>query len=291
MDPRWNRSLPEFSAVANAVSLLMPHLEPLVVQTAREARVSLGPDSAVSPGADLAGRVDGYIAQEARHHVEHRRFNTIVAERYGLARIESWMATTARWLGRRSLAFRLSWSAGFETVAFVTARWVDKRATRLFNDVDELPAALFLWHLAEEVEHRDIADELVEAHGLGLVTRLLGMFSALIILGWFTVLGAIRQMTVDRRVLNPFAWLRLVTWGISYAFEALPMLAMTIGKTSRTSQLLAPEWLAAWLDGQDPSGGTIAPFAVHISSGQITPSQITPGRLGPEATASWPRAS
>jgi uncharacterized protein len=287
MDPRWNRAKPEFSAVANAASLLMPYLEPIVVKTAQEARHALGAGSNdLAPSkSDLIGRLDGYIGQEARHHVEHRRFNQIVAKRYGLRLIDRWMHRTASWLQGRSLAFRLSWSAGFETVAFVTARWVDKRATHLFADVDELPAALFLWHLAEEVEHRDIADDVVAAFGVKTRQRVAGIICALMILGWFTVIGSIRQMIVDRRILNPVAWARLIGWGLSYCFEALPMVAMTVGRRSFTSQLAAPEWLLAWLAGQDPSGGTIAPFALRMVSNSGLPAS------GLSPVDGWPQAS
>ncbi len=35
VDTSWNPSFPEFAAAANAVSLLMPHVEPYVAHTIR----------------------------------------------------------------------------------------------------------------------------------------------------------------------------------------------------------------------------------------------------------------
>lgn len=261
-DPRWHRRLPELAAVANAVSLLMPHVEPMVVRA-----MSAGAEQVAATDPDLAGRVRAAAAQEAGHHRQHRTYNQALAARYGLRRIEGWMGLTARWLDRRPLPFRVAFTAGFETVAFATARWVDRRAVHHFDGVDSPAATMFLWHLAEEVEHRDIAEDLHRAmspgHG-GRLRHAAGMISALIILGWFTILGVVRLLAVDRRLLHPVATIRLMGWGLSFAFEALPMATVACIRGGTGPALADPPWLRAWLDGTDPSAGTIAAFAADL---------------------------
>jgi hypothetical protein len=244
------------------VSLLMPHLEPMVVATMREGAEHLGPEH-----AELAARVRAAAAQEAGHHRQHRAWNQVLGARYGLRHIERWMASTTRVLSRRSLRFRLSFTAGFETIAFATARWVDRRAVVHFQGVSSPAAVLFLWHLAEEVEHRDIAEELHSAVG-GAASRrrhAVGMAAALLVLGWFAVLGAARMLAVDRRLLHPVAVARLAWWGVSFAFEALPMAAAMCAGNHGGAAFQDPPWLRAWLDGTDPSAGTIPAFATSLA--------------------------
>src|SRR5687768_5521648 len=121
VDLVWNRRLPELACAANALSLLMPHVEPYVVRSTRAALPLLDP-----PLRHLAS---GYIRQEAAHHHQHRRFNDLVAARYrGVGALEVAMAACYRWLGRRGgLHFGVAFAAGFETVAFAASRWVDHR--------------------------------------------------------------------------------------------------------------------------------------------------------------------
>ena len=90
----------------------------------------------------------------------------------GLRRIERLMAWTFGWLRRHtSDRFGLAFAAGFETVAFTAARWTAKRQQSLFAGADVQPSALFLWHLAEEVEHKAVAHDVYEATGGGRLRR------------------------------------------------------------------------------------------------------------------------
>ena len=49
------------------------------------------------------------------------------------------------------------------TIAFTLARWVDENLGSFFAGADPVPATLFLWHLAEEVEHKTVAFDVWEA--------------------------------------------------------------------------------------------------------------------------------
>ena len=89
----------------------------------------------------------------------------LVAARYPrLARVEGWMRRTYGWLGRtRSQRFNLAFAAGSETIAFTLARWTEEHLGELFTGADPVPTTLFLWHLAEEVEHKSAAFDVYEA--------------------------------------------------------------------------------------------------------------------------------
>ncbi len=257
-DPRWNPRVPEFAMVANAVSLLMPHAEPYVVSSSRAALAQMG-DDPLDP-TNLVNRTRSYIRQEAQHHAEHRRFNTVVARRYRTKLLERMMAATFRSLKRRSSSFGIAFAAGFETVAFVVARWVDTRMHTLLPEIgklgpDGLPndddanvaANLFVWHLAEEAEHRSIAYEVHQRTGGTQLAYTGAMIVSFVILGIFTSLGILTMLIRDRRILHPLAWFRLLGWTLSFLFNAVPLMAVTCLSGHEPADLLDPPNLMAWL--------------------------------------------
>ncbi|PCJ51526.1 MAG: hypothetical protein COA70_14070, partial [Planctomycetota bacterium] len=64
----WNHNSPEFSQIVNSASLAMPYLEPYLIRSMREARKQIT-DPALQKDLDL------YVAQEAMHFRQHRKFN------------------------------------------------------------------------------------------------------------------------------------------------------------------------------------------------------------------------
>lgn len=264
-DPRWNPRVPEFAMVANAVSLLMPHAEPYVVSSSRAALAQMGEDS-LDP-TNLANRTRAYIRQEAKHHAEHRRFNSVVARRYRTKLLERMMAATFRFLKGRSSSFGIAFAAGFETVAFVVARWVDARMHTLLpeigklgvdglaNDDANVAANLFVWHLAEEAEHRSIAYEVHQRTGGTQLAYTMAMIVSFVILGVFTSLGILTMLFRDRRILHPLAWFRLIGWTLSFLFNAVPLMAVTCLSGHEPSDLLDPPNLMAWLRTHDKESG------------------------------------
>jgi uncharacterized protein len=261
-DPRWNPRVPEFAMVANAVSLLMPHAEPYVVSSSRSALAALGDDPLDC--TNLANRTRAYIRQEAQHHAEHRKFNNVVAQRYRTKLLERMMAATFRFLKGRSSSFGIAFAAGFETVAFVVARWVDARMHTLLPEIGKLgtnglpsdddanvAAELFVWHLAEEAEHRSIAYEVHQRTGGTQLAYTWAMIVSFVILGVFTSLGILTMLIRDRRILHPMAWFRLIGWTLSFLFNAVPLMAVTCLSGHEPADLLDPPNLMSWLRNRD----------------------------------------
>ena len=269
-DPRWNPRLPEFAMVANAISLLMPHAEPYVVSSSRAALKQMG-DDPLDP-TNLASRTRTYIHQEAQHHAEHRKFNNVVARRYRTKLLERMMAGTFRFLKGRGSSFGIAFAAGFETVAFVAARWVDARMHTLLPEIGKLNATdaemqtnndaniaanLFVWHLAEEAEHRSIAYEVHQRTGGTQLAYTWAMIVSFVILGFFSSLGILTMLVRDRRILNPLAWFRLIGWTLSFLFNAVPLMAVTCLSGHEPADLLDPPNLMAWLRTQDANNQSL----------------------------------
>jgi uncharacterized protein len=246
----WTPAAPELSAVANAVSLAMPYVEPFVVAGVRSVLGDLEPD--------LADRARAYAAQEAAHHKLHRRFNDALrASGRGVAPIERGLAAFYRRLGRCTPHFRIAYAAGFESVAFAAARWVDPRVDRLFLGADREPAHLFLWHLAEEAEHRGVAHDVMRALGVKRRTHLAALVLSLLALAFFTLVGTVVFLVHQRRFWNPWSWVRIVVWTFSFLFVALPMCAMSLSLGHHPDQLSDPTSLSWWLARYDATTGTL----------------------------------
>lgn len=149
-----------------ALSLTLPHLEPYLIRTMREAIPKLTNPS-------LADDVRAFCGQEAQHHRNHAQVNETVKRLLGsptaerLAAVESDLEADYRRFGTdRSLAFNLAYAEGFEamTCAMGLTNLAENRPPPRVGPWQQLWA----WHLAEEIEHRSVAfdvfDELVGSY-------------------------------------------------------------------------------------------------------------------------------
>lgn len=249
LDTSWSPSFPEFAAAANGVSLLMPHVEPYVAHTVR-----LVLDRLDAPLADEA-RV--FVSQELQHQSQHRRVNrALMATTPGLVRIDRWAGRLYGWLARtRSTRWSLAFAAGFETSAFALARWTERHLRLLFDDADPAVATVFLWHLAEEVEHKTVAFDVHQAVDGSRWRYLAAGLTSLALLAVLTVAATTVQLGASRRLWSPVAWWRLLRWSISLAFEVLPDLFVSAMPRHHPSQFSDPTLLVTWLRSFDPATG------------------------------------
>lgn len=256
-DPAWTPGHPELACVANAVSLLMPHVEPFLVGAVRRATPSLeGP---------LRAEAQAWMGQETAHHGAHLRFNRLLVARCpGLGRIDRWTATLFRALGRRSERFGLAYAAGAETIAFLVARWVDRRASALFRGAEPVATTLFLWHLAEEVEHKNVAFDVHRATGGGRLGYAGGMVVALAVMAWATLLGTVAGLASVRRLRHPSTHWRMLVWTVSFTFDLLPALAGALVGSHHPSDMADPSWLPTWLRSYDSATRTMPLWALDI---------------------------
>jgi len=236
---------------------MMPTIEPYFVHSARRALPLLPPD--------LAEEARGYIQQEAQHFGQHVRFNRILHDRYpGLARVEG----TMKWLYQRletsrSLEFSCAFAASSETMAYSAARWAANHRAELFREAHEVPASLFLWHLAEEVEHKSVAFDInrhLELQGgrpARSRLRYLGaMITALSLVVTFVAWGTTVMLAGERRLHHPVAWFRLMRWSLGFAFELLANLTLSLLPGFHPDDLTDPLWYDVWLREFDADSAT-----------------------------------
>jgi predicted metal-dependent hydrolase len=256
-DPIWTPRRPEFSCAANSVSLMMPIIEPYFVRSARRAQPLLP--------TDLAREAQVYLEQEAQHHGQHVVFNRLMCRRYaGLARTEKTMGWMYRWLEERgSLEFSCAFAAASETMAYSAARWAADHRLELFTGADDVVASLFLWHLAEEVEHKsvafDIHQHLVAQEGRPIrawFRHLTAMVVALALVVGFVFWGTTVMLAGERRLRHPVAWFRLIRWSTVFAFELLTNLFLSLFPGFHPDDLTDPLWYELWLREFDTDTAT-----------------------------------
>jgi predicted metal-dependent hydrolase len=251
LDPAWNHRYPELAFAANSVSLLMPYAEPYFVRSVRSALPDLEPE--------LRARTEDFLKQELRHHVQHRRFNDILDRQSPrLVGLERWIARTYGWFGRtRSQRYNLAFAAGSETIAFTLARWTEAHLDDFFDDTDPVAATLFLWHLAEEVEHKTVAFDVWEAIDGSRRRYAMAMFTSFAILASYVTLASLIMAFSCGRGWRPVTYFRMLRWSLSMAFEVLPDMAASAMPGHHPSDFTDPVWLTTWLTHFDPATGTI----------------------------------
>jgi predicted metal-dependent hydrolase len=251
LDPAWIPDVPEFAYAANGLSLLMPYAEPLFIRAVRSAIPDLD--------VDLRARTESYIKQEVGHYSEHKRFNEIIRRHHpSVRRVERWMQRCANWISStRSRRFNLAFASGGEIMSFLLARWVDRNAGRLFAGAEPVPTTLFMWHLAEEVEHKSAASDVYEAVDGSKLRYAVAMTVGTILLGWFAWLSALVMLRDDGRLFSPVSHWRLFRWAVSLAFELFPSMLVSALPGHRPDDFVDPILLTTWLRQYDPATQTM----------------------------------
>jgi len=247
-----NAGLPEFSQVVNAASLAMPYLEPYLIRSMRAARAQLSTEQ-------LRDDLDCYIKQEASHYKQHRLFNdTLRAAGYQcVTGLEQKLAEDYSLLeSRRSLRFNLAYAEGFESMALAIGQMLIEERAHLFGDSDPAVASLVLWHFVEEIEHKNVAFDVLHDLDPGYWLRITGLIYATAHIFWRTRQGyraLLREDGLLKSVQSHWA-LTKVLWRVLSNIAPKWLRIFKPGYHPR--QVADPDWALAWagLFSQNPQG-------------------------------------
>jgi len=192
----WVPGRPFETHLFNALNALFPPGEHLFI------RVCLAVfDEVQDP--ELRRDVRGFLAQESSHasghlmlvpHLEAQGFPM----RSLIETVERRAARGERFLGpHRHLAL----VAGLEHFTATLGAWAFESG--VFEDVDPVMRDLFLWHAAEEIEHKCVAFDLLQAVRPGYWYRVLGLVSSMfgLFTEWAWITGALIRS--DPKVTSP----------------------------------------------------------------------------------------
>jgi len=202
----WTPEDPEFAQFWNATSTFLPYLEPFLNRTVR-AGIDLLPPEAT----ELRDDCRTFIAQEGRHYRNHEKLNAFLrASGYdGLARHEAKMKADYDYFwNKKGHKYCMGYAEGFETLGPIIACFFLESARELDKaSVDDPTADLWRWHLAEEYEHRHVANYQFHAIYKSYWYRLWGLcYSGPHMLGYMirTGLYMVREDWKSGRIKDPW---------------------------------------------------------------------------------------
>jgi uncharacterized protein len=155
------------TAFFNALSMSFPIGEQFFMDAVRNGHQALPAD----PQAQLASEVAAFVGQEATHRHIHALFNGHL-DRQGL--VNHWAPRAQARLKvmqgadpRHALAI----TAANEHFTAIFAEWMLRNPSMVYSD-DQRLQTLWLWHSAEEAEHKSTAFDVYQALGGSLAWRI-----------------------------------------------------------------------------------------------------------------------
>jgi predicted metal-dependent hydrolase len=247
LDPVVVAGDPEQSYMIIGLSLLLPYLEPYLIRTMKVAKKQVA-------DPQLVDDLERFNAQEGQHYRQHTRLNDSIrlqwSEKQGfekLAELEAALdADYRRFSKSKSLRFNLAYAEGFEALTTAVARFSIESGPD--PNLHPSVAALFQWHLVEELEHRTVAFDVYDHICGGYIYRLLA--------------GLYAQWHMSR-------FIRRVT---NYMIEADPAVVercggkagrkqRSRGRSADIRKLLLPKLLSTYLPSYTPHD---IPFDVEL---------------------------
>lgn len=239
--PIWNPAMPEWSHMANGASLAMPYLEPFLIKNIREALPLI-------TDPELLEDARAFIGQEAQHFTNHRRYNEML-KRGGypeLAEVEASMTESYQRLSKRSLNWRLAYTAGFETMTMGLTEWLINDRRKLFGGADPVVSSLILWHMVEETEHKSVAFDVFQAVSGSWLLRAMGLFYASLHVGFLSRRGYLVMLKRDGRWARLSS--RLALWRLvgSFFAKVSPAMLRSLQPGHHPDHSHDPVWVAQW---------------------------------------------
>ncbi len=240
IDPVWHSQRPEWSHMVNGASLTMPYLEPFLIKTVTEAMRQVDDPA-------LKADVKGFIGQEGVHYKNHRRYNEILKRTYpDLADVEQEMVTDYRKFQKRSLKWRLAYTAGFETMTMGITEWLIRQRGLLFAGADSSVSSLVLWHMVEETEHKNVAYDLyMHLHG-DWWGKAWGLIYATAHVAWSSRKGYKRMLKRDGTWRSVRSRLRLYAMVGRFILHASPSMLRSLLPGYHPAKVKDPQWVAKW---------------------------------------------
>ena len=242
MKGHWNRKRPEFSQLVNAASLAMPYLEPYLIRTMRKARPLVREDA-------LHREIDSYVAQEATHFRQHRKFNDELKAR-GYSSVDALEAkldaSYADIEATHSLAFNLAYAEGFESMALAIGQMLIEDRDYLFGGSESGVASLVLWHFVEEIEHKNVAYDVFNHVAGGYFRRVHGFLYAMTHIFLLTRHGYRTLLREDGLWHDLRSRLRLAGLLLRIFRKLTPRLLRILVPGYTPRRVPDPDWVLAW---------------------------------------------
>lgn len=198
----WFGGNPIATHVANGVNLLFPAGERFFVRSVRHYLDDLESEM-------LRARVRGFFGQEGRHAKEHEGFNQVLeAQGYEVERFLRLYERIAYGVIERvsSPKLRLAATAACEHFTAILAE--NALRVRFLDVADPRMRSLLLWHACEEIEHRDVAFDVLQEVDPSYGLRVAGLAVGGACLAGFWTAGSLHLLAQERKQFGARALFR-----------------------------------------------------------------------------------
>lgn len=200
IDRYWLGSGAFRTHLLNSATLLLPDVERYLIRTIKQAAPLIEQPL-------LQQQLQAFIGQEAQHATQHRKFwHNLCQQGYRIDRYLRWLRRILFAGLERHAGFRLNLaiSAGLEHLTTLMA--VVALEQKVLATAEPQMRELFEWHAAEEIEHRAVVYDVLQAVTANYALRLIGLvISHILVLGMLN-LGLLLLLWRDRKLIDPTVW-------------------------------------------------------------------------------------
>lgn len=193
----WHSGNAIATGLSNGLNMLFPHGERFFVRSVKHFLPRI-------QDPELRAQIKAFFKQEGSHAREHDRFNAIMrAQGYNIDGFLKRYAAIASWVeGRVSPEMNLAITAASEhfTALFAEGAFAKNELDKL----DPRMRTLLAWHAAEEIEHKSVAYDVLQAIDPSYALRVTGLALATILLAGFWTYGTITVLRQDGMTLRRF---------------------------------------------------------------------------------------
>jgi len=178
----WFNDNPVITHNFNGYNLLFPEFERFFVRSVLHYKNQIKDEA-------LLEQIKGFAGQESNHaHVHQDYFKVLEQQGYKITRFLRWYKNYASFIERMAPPkLRLSLTAAAEHYTASIAGIVLSHP-ELLENVHPTMRKLVVWHSAEEVEHRSVAFDVMQAVGVSYSTRILAfIMTSMDMLLWSTL--------------------------------------------------------------------------------------------------------
>lgn len=148
--------------VINGGAVIPPPIERYLIKVMRQGRQQLDPVA----DADLVADLAVFSKQEGQHLKVHTDYLEML-RLGGYPRIRdheaAFEADLEQFLATRDLGWNLAYAEAFESTGTAMAEaWLDGHIAALCGDRGSEPMRLWMWHMAEEFEHRRVVHDVMD---------------------------------------------------------------------------------------------------------------------------------
>ncbi|CAN5482374.1 hypothetical protein BH11MYX1_BH11MYX1_27200 [soil metagenome] len=194
----WMANNPVATAITNGINLLFPHGERFFVRSVhRYAKQITDPE--------LQKQVKAFFKQEGHHSSAHDDFNQrLRSQGIEIDRFLARYATISRWLeAKLGSKLNLAGTAAAEHFTAIMAEGAFASGT--FDLMHPTMQKLLAWHAAEEIEHKAVAFDVLQAVDDSYALRMAGLAYATTLLAGFwlwSAVGLVQQEQLGWRGLR-----------------------------------------------------------------------------------------